>query len=771
MNAMRKILFVHKAPGLEYGLTRLSKALDVDTELAGDWPTGRQKLFGERYDLVLVDYDTLIKEGLDSFVLLDNILQKEQTPGLLLATRHLGEAQKFADTLASLRACLPFTSPDIDTARFQEQLRELLAEAPVTPASAAEEGAQRKQEAEEEATPSSQDPEDSPRKPPVIEVDVRLPRLSEGELRNVALPRLLYTLLVHRSTGVLTLSMSNVERRFSFGEGQFMNDTGLDMGLIKSLCGAFAWTEGHFSFEERQAVSGKPTALMPLIRSGIEEYVTPRRVMDSLMALMKSYPIATQLWKERKNTLSWPVLTAVLERCDGETTLEKVLSSLGAQINEAFIASYFAIETDLLFMRSEATAREVVVSYGPQVQYASQADDPDEQRKKSKAYRAAGSERLALKAELSQFYEKIQRSTPHQIFGVWEGCGRKVVQERFYIMVKEHHPDVYGGNVSPDIRSLAQRIFIAVKDANTELMKIESEQTVPQPPEPSAAPATPAAPTVSQATAATGSATTTTTTTTTPPRVASRTTHPSSPIGLGRQPSSLHPNPSSQVKAQDTQATQKSQEAHKEKFESLAARHENKLQESRREKLERLVSASQSGSGDGGQAGDGATGAGSAKALAGVPVAMTPGRGATPADPAKESFNEGYLKFRSQHFDEAFPSFKKAYELDKTNGLYITFYAYTLYLTDKSKLSEAQKLLDEAVKTGHRQALPDAHLFMGFLLKAQGQDQKAHRNFEMALSLNPASVEAKREIRLYEMRHKDSPLSESVGFLKNIFKK
>ncbi|MFU8806185.1 MAG: hypothetical protein ACNA8W_20405, partial [Bradymonadaceae bacterium] len=74
-------------------------------------------------------------------------------------------------------------------------------------------------------------------------------------------------------------------------------------------------------------------------------------------------------------------------------------------------------------------------------------------------------------------------------------------------------------------------------------------------------------------------------------------------------------------------------------------------------------------------------------------------------------------------------------------------------------------------KTGHRQALPDAHLFMGYLLKVKGREKPSFRHFEMALSLNPTSVGAKREIRLYEMRHKDAASSDPVGFLKNLFKK
>lgn len=761
---MRKILFIHSDPGIAPPLQRLAQALKTKVELAETWQAGRSKLFEDRYDLVLVDYDALKVDGLEGFVLLDNILHKEQTPGLLLSMNHFAEARKFADSLASVKAALLFSIPDIDTTGFAARLKSYLDETPATPPSAAEEGKLRHQDAPPIASEPSQ-PTSTPQGQP-IEVDVRLPRLSEGELRHVPLSRLLYTIHVHKSTGDLDLRMGQVERRFSFGEGNFMEERGLEMGQVKALCSAFAWGEGHFSFSERQAVSGKPKALIPVIRSGIEEYVTQRRVMEALMPMMKSYPVATQLWPQRQTALAWPVLGDFLGYCKGEATLEKVLSLFGAQITAAFVAGYFAKETDLLFLRSEPTARTVIVSYGPQVQYDPQAANPDEQRKKSKAYRAAGTERLALKAELVAFHDNLQRYTPHQVFGLWEGCGRKVVQERFYVMVKEHHPDVYGGNVSNDIRSLSQRIFIAVKDAYAELMKIEGEQTVAPPAEDS--------PVDKPEASASSSAHTPRPVQMTPVAVTpsssgrggaadtpGRAQHRTAPISMSREPSSLHP---------DLAAQTRNEEARKQKFESFAARQEQKTNDVRRERLEKLVSH-QSTKVDRAEKLQALSGPQSkSPAPRSNPSASAPSA-QTPEEQAKFSFNEGYKKFRNQQYPEALPLFEKAYTLEPENGLYTTFFAYTTFQTNAEAIDEAQDLLEKAIKTGHRQALPDAHLFLGYVLKIKGLERKAHRNFEMALSLNPTSVDAKREIRLYEMRHKDSSSSDPVGFLKNMFKK
>lgn len=754
---MRKILFIHSDPGIAPPLQRLAQALETKVELAESWQAGRSKLFEDRYDLVLVDYDALKVDGLEGFVLLDNILHKEQTPGLLLSMNHFAEARKFADSLASVKAALLFSIPDIDTTGFAARLKSYLDETPATPPSAAEEGKLRHQDAPPIASEPSQ-PTSTPQGQP-IEVDVRLPRLSEGELRHVPLSRLLYTIHVHKSTGDLDLRMGQVERRFSFGEGNFMEERGLEMGQVKALCSAFAWGEGHFSFSERQAVSGKPKALIPVIRSGIEEYVTQRRVMEALMPMMKSYPVVTQLWPQREAALGWPMLEAVLGHCNGEATLEKILSLLGGQVTAAFIAGYYAKETDLLFFRSEPTARAVVVSYGPQISYDPNAAGPDEERKKSKASRAAGTESLALKAELIAFHDNLQRSTPHQVFGIWEGCGSKVVQERFYAMVKEHHPDVYGGNISGDLRALTQRIFLGIKDAYAELMKLEGEQTVAPPAEASLVekPVTPASSSPRVAAPVTSTVKPTTTNTPIPGRVQ----HQSAPIRMGPEPSSIRPDLAYQAR---------SEEARKQKFEDFAARQEQKTNEVRRERLEKLVS-NQTTKVERAEKLEGLSGAKPGTSALKPDTSFRPTPAQTPQEQAKLSFNEGYKKFRDQHYPEALPLFEKAHSLEPSDGLYLTFYAYTMFKTNAEAIDTAQELLEKAIKTGHRQALPDAHLFLGYVLKTKDQERKAHRNFEMALSLNPTSVEAKRELRLYEMRQKDPSPPDAVGFFKNIFKK
>lgn len=102
----------------------------------------------------------------------------------------------------------------------------------------------------------------------------------------------------------------------------------------------------------------------------------------------------------------------------------------------------------------------------------------------------------------------------------------------------------------------------------------------------------------------------------------------------------------------------------------------------------------------------------------------------------------------------------------------MTFLAYCLFQVDPDQIKRSKQLLMEAIKTENRQALPDAHLFLGKILKVQGKEDRAYRHFKKALELNPGARDAQREIRLYEKRKGiDSGSNEDSGFFKKLFKK
>lgn len=437
--------------------------------------------------------------------------------------------------------------------------------------------------------------------------------------------------------------------------------------------------------------------------------------------------------------------------------------------------------------------------------------------------------------QLRRLHQELKSQTPYQIFDLWEGCGRELVQQTFYRLVKEHHPDSYGGNLSDEVKRLAQDNFLMVKDAYSKLRMAEGEQTVPDRPSASKLPLGPApgigldrelSKPISMPGRSSGMERSPQTITIPPstPLVA--------PTYEPQRPSSsalpIPPQPTTQPLRASTHTTQPSQRPQQQPQRthqpSPALAQSSAEEDERAQALARLRAASRrplQAYGLDPQMSDAfeeristasvaqpaaphttpepAPSAQDRRALLEQlaskrptpppvqpnPTTAQPNRQhmatpapamrapQSPADEAKESFNQGYQEFKLKRINKALPLFKRAWELENDNGLYLTFYGQCLFLEHPDKRDEAEKLLRQAVLTKHRQALPDAHLFLGLLLKTKPNGmEEAIRHFRNAYYLNPTSHEAEREIRLWERRHSEgSETSEASGLLKKLFKK
>lgn len=122
--------------------------------------------------------------------------------------------------------------------------------------------------------------------------------------------------------------------------------------------------------------------------------------------------------------------------------------------------------------------------------------------------------------------------------------------------------------------------------------------------------------------------------------------------------------------------------------------------------------------------------------------------------PARDAFNKAFHAFKKQFYAQALPLFEEAHLLEPQDGLYTTFYAYTLFLTDASRKEEVERLLRDVIASNKDVAvLPDAHLFLGYVLRTiPERAAKAFKHFQLAAELNPHSHEAKRALRLEQRR-------------------
>ncbi|TXD35318.1 DUF4388 domain-containing protein [Lujinxingia vulgaris] len=779
-------------------VSRLKQALSQTASIsqANGWDAARRQLMQKPAQVVVVGPDLADPSQSAHFVALDSVLSQDATPAFVLAARLTPALSQMGEAFASVAGVVPLPRNPGDWDELVDALKKALS---------ARQRARQKQarDSGESAT----------------ELSVRLPKPSAGQLSSIPFARLLYSISMHQESGQLTLRSGKITREFGFKGGHFLEPANNALADSNALTSVFAWPDGEFSFSRTDNLEGSRTSLVPLMIQGVTTHLPQRQVMDSLMPMMASYPVLTQFWEKRRASLRWKVLAKLLGGCDGQKSLEELLSLMGSDVTEGFRAALFARDIDLWVFRSEPTPRPVQIQYAHLSASGSATatstarpvssrpqrttSSPSVQAPSSKGIRPATGRTQSLDVQLRDKLKTIERMSPYDIFGLWKGCGREVVKERFYVLVKEHHPDVYGGNVSSEIKETAQRIFIGVRNAYTELMKVENKQTVPPPAEPTES----KAPTTSSPASSTSAASSQsprpgrkrlstlhpgqfnpggdglaedsqvrfTPRTQTPGRAR----HHSTPIGMGRTPTNQHPDLKSQLGDAATTATRPTAAARptptrptpgsdtpqrdrtaslsgarRKRTSSLSGAgldHESSDPGWRREQLERL-------------------GRSPTRSRRPTPAPLNNAGIPTAADPARDAFNAGYPLFKQLAFREALPHLQRALHGEPDNGLYMTFEAYARFQLDASEADNALAQLQKAIGTGHRQAMPDAYLFAGIILKARGKERKAYEHFKQAYKLNPASLEAEREIRLYERRHPQSE-SEGGGFFKNLFKK
>jgi tetratricopeptide (TPR) repeat protein len=389
--------------------------------------------------------------------------------------------------------------------------------------------------------------------------------------------------------------------------------------------------------------------------------------------------------------------------------------------------------------------------------------------------------------ELKRRLEELSKKTPYGVFDLWEGCGRELVRKRFYELVKENHPDRYGGNVGAEIRDSAQEIFLLIKASYDKLLMVEGVQTVAERPsvaqtlEESSSARRDVLERLNLRARAAGLEEMSDAGVAMPNRLDLTATAPG--LDESSEVRQLLANRlakratlTQQVQTRQLQQTVPGRTAQSTPTDRNAATAMD--EEERRAKLARLAQKKSSSSlfetNPGLRGGEPIPGLGVKPIPADVLTRTSPGVKKEPD--AKDLFNEGYQQFKLQRYAAALELFQKACDKEASNGLYLTFRAYTSFLVDASKRDEAEQALREALQTKHRQAQPDAHLFLGYILKTKGKTEEAQRHFECALELNPASHEAEREIRLYKMRKEAQPASQSTGaeaagIFKKLFKK
>ena len=132
----------------------------------------------------------------------------------------------------------------------------------------------------------------------------------------------------------------------------------------------------------------------------------------------------------------------------------------------------------------------------------------------------------------------------------------------------------------------------------------------------------------------------------------------------------------------------------------------------------------------------------------------------------RQLFKTGTTLLGSGSNSRALQTFKKALDQDESNATYLAHYAWAMYLVDNGDVGKATKLLKDAVKLAQGSDLEWPTLFLGHLYMAEGNPNGGVENYRKALTANPGNIEAKRRLRLHDMRNKGTG-----SFLDKLFSK
>lgn len=739
---MRRILVIASEQSLLEGLESAAGNGNRTFERAEDWSAGRERLVDEPFDAVCLDYESVKIEGLDSFVQLDNILQKEQTEAIVILREETPRAREFVEALDSFKGAVDVSQET--ASRFDALLEEVL-----------------------EARPSDDDDPSGP-----VQVEVVLPDISRGSFEEASLARVAHTLRRQEHSGTLTFSHGEMERTIEVSEGLLSASS----SEIENLQAAFAWPSGAYSFSPGKPSGTDRVEPYAALLKGVRNHLDQRDAMTGLTPVMERYVSRTTFLENlHESVREDDALSEFIGRADGTTTLEEALSAIANRVLTGFQVGFFAIECDLVALTESPTTPPVEVSFStPEISAERQAsggregvapegrpsiDVPEEPTTEQR------------EAELRRTHERFVDADPYEIFDLWRGCGEREVSDRFYKLVKRHHPDSYGGNISGEAKRLAEEIFIRIKRAYGELRKVEDEQTVPP----------------DEAVETDTSRTTLNQSLSSP----SVTAMGSGPDGEPDETNSEQTDsgrrgpkrPAAHDSGGPGEPSKASSEAPHRSEASESRGDEPEDNDERVDKLKRLQKRLSEKDLSRSQKKTPFKPGVRQKKLASL--RKNPEKTAASKlqkldepdseDEAKEYFNAGYRAFKNEREAKSHRYFELAHEFDPDQPLWKTFYAYTLFLVDPDDRDRAAELLREVLDSEDRQARPDAHLFLGRLLKVQERHKRARRHFERAVELDPNSIEAQRELRVYKMREGDSSDPEdsddSGSFFGNLLNK
>lgn len=321
---------------------------------------------------------------------------------------------------------------------------------------------------------------------------IALPDPNGGSIDAVSVPQIMYSLSVAQATGELTLSTSSLSRRVVFFHGEpgtvFQVPTADDE---RKLLSTFGWASGTYTFEVKDVPEaqfhtfGEP---MQFIFRGVQRHFGLNETATALGPYLKQYLVSTDQASRFRRILGLEGLGAFTKTADGTKTLEQLMGS-GADTEALLRHAYFAWLTGAVVCTDQPVPAPLVVQYEVPELTANSGERLQQRRRTitlqpereaaSPAPPVMPSGVPAVDAHQQTFerlgnqWDVLASRSPYEVFGLIKGCGADEVNRRFYELVREYHPDRYARIQNTQIRTLAEKVFVQIRNLHTELLATE----------------------------------------------------------------------------------------------------------------------------------------------------------------------------------------------------------------------------------------------------------------------------------------------------------
>lgn len=433
--------------------------------------------------LVFLSTRLLLSKGLESVLEADDLFRRAGehiVPIILVDPQDASEEQ----SLARMTGFTRFISPPLEALELSRRLGALLGlQTPHRVEPAAPSGSLFATSArvvpsqtQVAAYPDAPSPRDASR------VTTELPALSRSGEEVLPPLRLLYTLYMQGTSGLLRLEDGASTLEVAVRVGAAGRQRGSRAVPREQIAAALASPRLRASFVPGEVRAGsfeRTAGLLSLLYEAAQRI--PRdELRRRLDARRGRYPAYTDLLAQRQRDLArYDGLLTFCQACQGVEPWHRLLPRLGLEAERWAI---YAEETDLLIFRDAPCKAPLTVRY---VGLHHPAEDPDQTINpppRASGARVAPVDHRELIESLEQRLRQLKASDPYAAFDLEPGCGAGAGRDAFRRIVKEHHPDVYGGNIDAAIKRLAEDVFIEYKNLHQRLARQEREGRLTPPP-------------------------------------------------------------------------------------------------------------------------------------------------------------------------------------------------------------------------------------------------------------------------------------------------